>query len=95
MDTTFDHNLDFYLHKTYKPYIPIDLGDYDKITYFIQSLKYHEIEETNECGDILKSIRLVPSGLSAYNGCNFNYNLDFTHHHHTQPLKMFQKTITP
>lgn len=77
VDTTFDHNLDFYLHKTYKPYIPIDLGDYDKITYFIQSLKYHEIEETNECGDILKSIRLLPSGLSAYNGCNFNYNLDF------------------
>lgn len=77
VDTTFDHNLEFYLNKTYKPLVKLDLGDYEKIIYFIQSLKYREVTEEDKCGNILKSTRLVPNGLSAYNGCNWNYDFSY------------------
>lgn len=77
INTTFDHNLEFYINKTYKPMIKLDLGDYEKIIYFIQSLKYHEVEETDKCGNTLKSTRLIPDGLSAYNGCNWNYDFSY------------------
>ena len=73
---SFNHNIEYKVTPNIKPKISLDLGDYDKIVYWIQSLKYaKEIKEV--CGVTMESMRLQPNGLGVYNGCNWDHDYSF------------------
>lgn len=74
IDTTFNHNMEYNSYPIIKPLIQLDLGEYDKIIYWIQSLKYEKVIE-NICGTTVESIKLQPNGLGAYNGCYWDQDL--------------------
>lgn len=74
VDVLFNHNMEMTMYPRIKPLIELDLGEYDRIIYWIQSLKYQKfIEEI--CGTTVESYRLTPYGLGAYNGCNWDSDL--------------------
>lgn len=74
LETKFNHNIEFRMHPIMKPLIHFDLGEYGKIVYFIQSLKYEkEIKEI--CGTVIESMKLKPNGLGVYNGCYWSHDL--------------------
>lgn len=76
IDTIFNHDLEYKVTPNIKPVIQLDLGEYEKIIYWIQSLKYEkEIKEI--CGVTVESLNLKPNGLGVYNGCNWSHDYRF------------------
>lgn len=76
IDISFNHHLEYNAYPIIKPLVPIDLGEYGKIIYWIQSLKYEKVVET-VCGVRMESYQLKPNGLGVYNGCNWEYDYNF------------------
>lgn len=76
IDVSFNHTLEYNAYPIIKPVIEINLGEYGKIIYWIQSLKYQKVIETI-CGVEIESYKLLPYGLGAYNGCNWDYDYNF------------------
>lgn len=76
IDTQFNHNLEYNTYPIIKPIINLDLGKYEKIIYWIQSLKYEKVIE-EICGVTTESLKLQPNGLGVYNGCNWDYDYRF------------------
>lgn len=68
IERIFDQNMEFIHYPKIKPYIEIDMGDMDEMTYFIQSKKYDTVTE-KICGEDISSTKLVPFGKTVlYNG---------------------------
>ena len=80
----FNHELDFKTHLELHPHIPIDLGEYEKLTYYIQPYKYNKVIETicsKDSHDNLiykdrEVLKLIPDGRGQYNGFRINLEPD-------------------
>lgn len=76
VETIFNSELEFTYYPILKPYIEIDMGDMDDITYYIESKKYKEVTE-QICGQDISTIKLVPCGRAVNYGLPFNDTIHF------------------